>query len=96
MNSTKYIGMDVRKETISIAVMDVAGKLVMEWGGPQGAPARLHKPSPLCKPKCPQAALAGSIAIPEVWRVGFMQARWYTFRMTPGFWRREAAIRAQL
>jgi hypothetical protein len=30
MNSTKYIGMDVHKETISIAVMDFAGKRVME------------------------------------------------------------------
>src|SRR5258708_34309039 len=30
MNSTKYIGMDVHKESISIAVMNAAGKLVME------------------------------------------------------------------
>jgi len=30
MNRAKYIGMDVHKETISIAVMDSAGKLVME------------------------------------------------------------------
>lgn len=30
MNSTKYIGMDVHKETISIAVMNSGGKLVME------------------------------------------------------------------
>ncbi len=30
MNHAKYIGMDVHKETISIAVMDCAGKLVME------------------------------------------------------------------
>jgi transposase len=30
MNHAKYIGMDVHKETISIAVMDSAGKLVME------------------------------------------------------------------
>lgn len=30
MNSTKYIGMDVHKAAISIAVMDSAGKLVME------------------------------------------------------------------
>jgi hypothetical protein len=30
MDSTKYIGMDVHKETISIAVMNSAGKLVME------------------------------------------------------------------
>jgi transposase len=30
MNQAKYIGMDVHKETISIAVMDSAGKLVME------------------------------------------------------------------
>jgi transposase len=30
MNSTKYIGMDVHKETISIAVLNSAGKLVME------------------------------------------------------------------
>jgi hypothetical protein len=28
MDSTKYIGMDVHKETISIAVMNSAGKLV--------------------------------------------------------------------
>ncbi|HYR44943.1 MAG TPA: hypothetical protein VER98_18075 [Terriglobia bacterium] len=30
MSSTKYIGMDVHKETISIAVMNSGGKLVME------------------------------------------------------------------
>jgi transposase len=30
MNQIKYIGMDVHKETISIAVMDSAGKLIME------------------------------------------------------------------
>jgi hypothetical protein len=30
MESTKYIGMDVHKERISIAVMNSAGKLVME------------------------------------------------------------------
>ena len=31
MTSSKYIGMDVHKETISIAVMDSAGKLLMEF-----------------------------------------------------------------
>ena len=30
MDSTKYIGMDVHKETISVAVMNSSGKLVME------------------------------------------------------------------
>ena len=30
MDSTKYIGMDVHKESISIAVMTSTGKLVME------------------------------------------------------------------
>ena len=30
MDSTRYIGMDVHKETISIAVMNSSGKLVME------------------------------------------------------------------
>ena len=30
MDSTKYIGMDVHKESISIAVMNAAGKIVME------------------------------------------------------------------
>src|SRR3981189_3740498 len=30
MTSTKYIGMDVHKESISIAVLNFAGKLVME------------------------------------------------------------------
>jgi hypothetical protein len=30
MDNTKYIGMDVHKETISIAVLDSTGKLVME------------------------------------------------------------------
>jgi len=30
MNSRKYIGMDVHKESISIAVMNDAGKIVME------------------------------------------------------------------
>jgi hypothetical protein len=30
MNNTKYIGMDVHRESISIAAMNSAGKLVME------------------------------------------------------------------
>jgi hypothetical protein len=30
MDSAKYIGMDVHKETISIAVRNSSGKLVME------------------------------------------------------------------
>jgi hypothetical protein len=30
MNDAKFIGMDVHKETISIAVMDGSGKVVME------------------------------------------------------------------
>ena len=30
MESKKYIGMDVHQATISVAVMDAAGKLVME------------------------------------------------------------------
>ena len=30
MDNTKYIGMDVHTETISIAVLNSAGKLVME------------------------------------------------------------------
>ena len=30
MDNTKYIGMDVHKESISIAVLNSAGKLVME------------------------------------------------------------------
>jgi hypothetical protein len=30
MTSTKYVGMDVHKESISIAVMNSAGKIVME------------------------------------------------------------------
>ena len=30
MISTKYIGMDVHKESISVAVMNCAGKVVME------------------------------------------------------------------
>jgi len=30
MLNTKYIGMDIHKETISIAVMNAAGKVVME------------------------------------------------------------------
>src|ERR1700689_709954 len=30
MDKTKYIGMDVHKEAISIAVLNAAGKLVME------------------------------------------------------------------
>ena len=30
MTSTKYIGMDVHKESISIAVMNAGGKIVME------------------------------------------------------------------
>jgi hypothetical protein len=30
MTSAKYIGLDVHKESISIAVLDFAGKVVME------------------------------------------------------------------
>ena len=30
MDSIKYIGMDVHTATISVAVLDVAGKLIME------------------------------------------------------------------
>ena len=30
MNNTKYIGMDVHRESISIAVLNSAGKIVME------------------------------------------------------------------
>ena len=30
MNNVKYIGMDVHKEAISIAVLNFSGKLVME------------------------------------------------------------------
>jgi len=30
IDSTKYVGMDVHKETISVAVMNAAGKVVME------------------------------------------------------------------
>ena len=30
MDRTKYIGMDVHKESISIAVMNAAGKITME------------------------------------------------------------------
>src|SRR5215469_7593519 len=30
MESAKYVGMDVHKETISVAVMNVAGEVVME------------------------------------------------------------------
>jgi hypothetical protein len=30
IDNTKYIGMDVHKETVSIVVMNSAGKLVME------------------------------------------------------------------
>jgi hypothetical protein len=30
MNSVKYIGLDVHKDTISIAVLNSSGKLVME------------------------------------------------------------------
>ena len=36
MTSTKYIGMDVHKESISIQVMNSVGKVVMECGQPSG------------------------------------------------------------
>jgi hypothetical protein len=36
MDSTKYIGMDVHKDTISIAVMSSAGKVVIESGASSG------------------------------------------------------------
>jgi hypothetical protein len=36
MDSTKYIGMDVHKEATTIAVMNSAGKLVMEYGSQGG------------------------------------------------------------
>ena len=32
MNQAKYIGMDVHQATISVAVMDSAGKLILESG----------------------------------------------------------------
>lgn len=31
MGSAKYVGLDVHKDTISIAVMNSAGKLIMEF-----------------------------------------------------------------
>jgi hypothetical protein len=32
MSQEKYIGMDVHQATISVAVMDSSGKVIMEWG----------------------------------------------------------------
>ena len=37
MDSVKYIGMDVHKEAISIAVLNLSGKLVMECSTPAAA-----------------------------------------------------------
>src|SRR5437899_307118 len=43
MTSTKYIGMDVHKESISIAVMNATGKIVMECVIETKASMNLHK-----------------------------------------------------
>jgi hypothetical protein len=45
MTMTKYIGMDVHKESISIAVMNAAGKLVMECVNSLPAPEEQHSKS---------------------------------------------------
>jgi hypothetical protein len=43
MNQEKYIGMDVHQATISVAVMDAGGKLIMECFGDQGGhDCRVH------------------------------------------------------
>ena len=44
MNQEKYIGMDVHQATISVAVMDAAGKLIMECsaGDQGGHDCRVH------------------------------------------------------
>jgi hypothetical protein len=44
MTSTKYIGMDVHKESISIAVRNSAGKVVMECVIETKAGARKQQP----------------------------------------------------
>jgi hypothetical protein len=31
VNSEKYIGLDVHQATISVAVLDASGKLLMAW-----------------------------------------------------------------
>jgi hypothetical protein len=38
MDSVKYIGMDVHKDTISIAVLNSSGKLVMKSNEPDSIP----------------------------------------------------------
>jgi len=43
MDSKKYIGMDVHKESISIAVMNGAGKIVMECVIETNLTGRFHK-----------------------------------------------------
>jgi hypothetical protein len=44
MTITKYIGMDVHKESISIAVMNAAGKIVMECViETKGSMLRIHE-----------------------------------------------------
>jgi hypothetical protein len=44
MNQEKYIGLDVHQATISVAVMDSSGKLIMECiGDESGYDSRVHR-----------------------------------------------------
>jgi hypothetical protein len=56
MDSVKYIGMDVHKEAISIAVLNSAGKLVMNSQiGPSLSSQRLFARRPQTYPLAPRA-----------------------------------------
>ena len=57
MNSEKYIGLDVHQATISVAVLDSTGKLVMESILETKA-ASGHHSSVFCSPAWPLAALS--------------------------------------
>ena len=53
MSGTKYLGMDVHKESISIAVMNAAGKIVMECVIETKASMILQFINGLREPACP-------------------------------------------
>ncbi len=44
MNDAKYIGLDVHQATISAAVRDSDGKLVLECNRKRGQPNACHEP----------------------------------------------------
>ena len=67
MNSEKYIGLDVHQATISVAVMDSTGKLVMESILETKAATIIPRPESKDAPIPPHAA-SRAITIPSAIR----------------------------